>query len=127
MSSLCGFAGFYTYRYCYIFHDTDTHLFDGSINNMRVLTEADKVHNMVDYVIRMENITAGIMEMLRLSGTSVDPDLENRIRSLDRTNPSSRKKDYSLYYDRATSELVGKKDALIIEKYGYKPPETRTL
>lgn len=126
-SSLSRFAGLYTYRYCYLFHDTDAHLFDGTISNMQALMEADRKHNMVGYVIRMESITEGIMEMLRVSGTSVNPDFENRIRSLKRTNPSSRKKDFSLYYDRATTELVGRRDVIIIEKYGYRPPEFNQL
>ena len=122
-SSLSGFAGFYTYRYCYLFHNTDAHLFDGSIGNMQALREADMKHNTVDFMIRMENITEGIMEMLKVSGTSVDSALKRSIISLDKTNPSSRKKDFSLYYDKPTSELVGRREALIIEKYGYSPPE----
>ncbi len=126
-SSLSEFAGLYTYRYCYLFHDTDAHLFDGSINNMQALWDADRKHNMVEHVIRMENITEGIMEMLKVSGTSVDSVIENRIVSLEKTNPSSRKKDFSLYYDRATSELIGRRDGLIIEKYGYRPPEPAQL
>ena len=126
-SSLSGFAGFYTYRYCYLFHDTYAHLFDGSIGNMQTLREADMKHNMVDHVIRMENITEGIMEMLKVSGTSVDSAFGNRITSLEKTNPSSRKMDFSLYYDKPTSELVGRREALIIEKYGYSPPKFRQL
>ncbi len=124
-SSLSGFAGLYTYRYCYLFHDTDAHLFDGSISNMQALMAADRKHNVVDHVIRMEDITEGIMEMLRVSGTSVDSFLKNRIISLERTNPSSRKKDFSLYYDRATRDLVGQRDSLIAGKYGYRPLDVR--
>ena len=125
-SPLSGFAGLYTYRYCYLFHDTDAHLFDGSISNMQALMEADRKHNMVDHVIRMEDITEGIMEMLRVSGTSVNSFLKNRNISLERTNPSSRKKDFSLYYDRATRDLVGHRDSLIAGKYGYRRRDVRT-
>ena len=126
-SSLSRFAGLYTYRYCYLFHDTDTHLFDGNINNMRSLAEADRKHNMVGHVIKMENITEGIMEMFKKSGTPVEPDFKGRIESLNRTNPSSRRKDFSLYYDSETSKLVGKRDVLITDKYVYIPPESGQL
>ncbi len=124
-SSLSGFAGFYTYRYCYLYHDTDSHLFDGSIETPRELIEADRRHNVVDHIIRMENITDGIIEMLIKSGTSSDSGLFDRIRSMSRTNPSSRKADFSSYYDSKTRDLVGQKDALIVDKYAYDPPEIR--
>jgi hypothetical protein len=126
-SSLSKFAGLYTFRYCYLFHDTDAHLFDGSINDMKALSEEDSKHNIVDHVIRMENISEGIIKMLRDSGTSVESGFYDTIRSMGRTNPSSRRNDFSFYYDNATRDLVGRRDALIVEKYGYEPVEIREL
>jgi hypothetical protein len=88
-SQLSGFAGFYTYRYCYLFHRPLDHLYDGTIHNRETNRE--------------------------------------KIIKLNRTNPSSRNKEFSFYYNRETSDLVERRDALIVEKYGYSPPEVKEL
>jgi len=71
----------------------------------------------------MEHITEGILEMLRISGTIAGDDELERIKEMQRTNPSSRRKDFSFYYDEETVELIQKRDRLIAEGYGYSPPE----
>jgi len=126
-SSLNRFAGFYTYRYCYLFHRTLEHLHDGTIHNRETLREADEKLNIIQHMLQTEKLTAGILELFESAGISLDIDIREKILKLDRTNPSSRNKDYSFYYDRETSDLVGQRDTLIVEKYGYSPPEIKEL
>lgn len=121
-SPLSSFAGFYTYRYCRLFHRTEGHLYDGSVSGGEALREADERLNIVQCMIKMENITEGIFRLLEMAGIEPGEETAERIRIMGRTNPSSRKRDTAYYYDRATSDLVGERDAMIVDKYGYRPP-----
>ncbi len=121
-SSLQEFAGLYTFRYCYLFHDSTDHLFDGTVRTPEDLKREDARHNIVQYVIRMESIDEGIMGMFRSCGISVSKEDQARIGAMGRTNPSSRRRDNSFYYDRETAELVARRESLIIESYSYDSP-----
>lgn len=118
-SPLRGCIGLLTYRYCYLFHDSPTHLFDGSVTDTVSLIRADDGHNAVSCMIRTESLEEGIVEMLTRSGHSLPSSLVHDMESMERTNPSSRKKDYRFYYDDAAAELVGKKDFLVVNKFDY--------
>ncbi len=126
-SPLSRFAGFYTYRYCYLFHRTLPHLYDGTIQNRETLLEADEKLNIIQYMLQTEKLTEGILELFEGAGINPDREVREKIVKLNRTNPSSRNKDFAFYYDRETSDLVGQRDALIVEKYGYSPPEIKEL
>lgn len=118
-SPLRRFAGLYTFRYCRLFHDTEEHLYDDSVRDAASLELADREHNCVRHMIMTENIVDGIVEMLRKSGVDVTDELRTEIGSMERTNPSSRKEDYTFYYDEYTSGLVADRDSLIVKKHGY--------
>ena len=126
-SPLSRFAGFYTYRYCYLFHRTLEHLYDGTIHNGGTLLEADTKLNIIQCMLQTEKLTDGVLELFESAGINLDRDLRVKIVKLDRTNPSTRNKDYSFYYNKETSDLVGQRDALIVEKYSYSPPEIKVL
>lgn len=122
-STLKQFAGLYTYRYCRLFHRTVTHLYDGSVSNKEALLRLDKQLNIVQHMMLVENLTDGILELLERTGINTDKEMRWKIKEMERTNPSSRNRDTAFYYDRQTVELVMQRDALIVDKYGYKPPE----
>ncbi|MCK4806025.1 MAG: hypothetical protein KAT09_00190 [Candidatus Aegiribacteria sp.] len=126
-SPLSRFAGFYTYRYCWLFHRSVEHLYNGSVQNQETLLETDRRLNIIQHMLRTEKLTDGILELLESAGISIDSRLRNEIIVMNRTNPSTRKRDFSFYYDSATSDLVGNRDALIVTKYGYRPPEIKAL
>lgn len=121
-SSISSFAGLYTFRFCRLYLADEEILYNGSISTFEDLQSTYDQGNILQHVIRMENITGGILELLQLSGTPVDDDTEDRIREMKRTNPSSRRKDLSFYYDAETVEIVRRRDALILEKFEYRPP-----
>ena len=118
-SPLRSFAGLYTFRYCRLFHDSDQHLFDGSVRDAAALEAADTRHNSVRHMIMTENMVEGIVGMLKRSGVEVTEDLLAEVVSMERTNPSSRKEDYTFYYDDRTADLVADRDSLIVSRYGY--------
>ncbi|RKZ10511.1 hypothetical protein DRQ25_02705 [Candidatus Fermentibacteria bacterium] len=122
-SSLSRFSGFYTYRYCHLFHSTVEHLYDGTIHNQETLREAEARFNIIQHMLRMEKLTDGILELLKKAGIAIDRETTKKIMEMNRTNPSSRLRDTSIYYDHQTTELVREREALIVEKYGYRSPE----
>jgi len=122
-STLSRFAGFYSYRYCQLFHRATDHLYNGTIQNQETLLEAERRLNIVQQMLRTEKLTDGILELLESAGIDIDRETRKKIIEMNRTNPSSRLRDTSIYYDHQTMELVRERDALIVDKYGYRPPE----
>jgi hypothetical protein len=122
-SSLHQFTGLYTYLYCRLFHGTIEHLYDESVRSIEELEEVDSRLNIVEHMMKTEELAQGIIELLRKVGIRTDDALRKRIMEMDRTNPSSRKRDIAYYYDQASERLVMERDALIVRKYGYRPPE----
>lgn len=123
-SSISSFAGLYTFRFCRLFLDEENLLYSGAITSPSELRRVNHSRNILQHVVRMENITEGILDMLRISRTTIGKETEAQIRNMERTNPSSRRKDLSFYYDEETVELVQKMDFLIVEEFGYSRPET---
>ncbi|MBD3369581.1 hypothetical protein GF402_04370 [Candidatus Fermentibacteria bacterium] len=121
-SSLSQFAGLYSYLYCRLLHRTIDHLYDGTIQDIETLMKADERLNVVDHMMKTEELTEGILELLGRAKVETDETFRRRIAEMDRTNPSSRKRDTTYYYDRSAEQLIMERDALIIRKYGYRPP-----
>lgn len=122
-SPLSRFAGFYTYRYCRLFHRTVAHLYDGKVYNHEILLEAEKKLNIVQHMLQVEKLTDGILELLESAGINIDGETREKIKGMNRTNPSTRQRDSAFYYDRQTADMVKERDALIVEKYAYRSPE----
>jgi hypothetical protein len=53
----------------------------------------------------------------------IDLNEKKLIKSLARTNKSSRKSNFLEYYDQECIDIVGKKEKLIIDKYNYDFPK----
>jgi hypothetical protein len=121
-SPLSRFAGFYTYRYCRLFHCTVAHLYDGSVYNHETLLNAEEKLNIIQHMLRLEKLTDGILELLGSAGIKIDRETHEKIMEMNRTNPSSRERNSAFYYDQQTADLVQERDALIVEKYGYRTP-----
>lgn len=121
-SSLSQFAGLYTYLYCRLFHRTIDHLYDGTIQDIETLMEADERLNVVDHMMKTEDLTEGILGLLSKAEVKTDETFRRRVAEMDRTNPSSRERDTAYYYDGAMERLIMERDALIVRKYGYRPP-----
>ncbi|MBD3277820.1 MAG: hypothetical protein GF388_05940 [Candidatus Aegiribacteria sp.] len=122
-SSLSDFAGLYTYRYCHLFHRNTEHLYDGSLENTTQLEEKDLEENIVQKMLRTEDLSRGILQLLKMAGVELADEVRRSITGMGRTNPSDRKRKTSYYYDSETAELVNSRDSMLVRKYGYEPPE----
>jgi len=121
-SSISGFAGLMTYRYCGFFLKDffQTKNFK-NIKNFEELKNFDKNNNILDFVIRVESLENDFIQMLEKSGYNIDEKTKDQIRGAGKTNVSKHRKT-SHYYDEETTRLVAEKERFIIEKYNYKPP-----
>lgn len=91
----------------------------GSIDEARYL---DNELCYIDHFVRTEyledDLTTFLMDVCNLGpNNEVARNYEQT-----KTNSSSRKRDTGYYYDRTTRDLVRRKDALVIGKFGYKEP-----
>lgn len=123
-SSISSFAGFMTYRYCYL------HLRDffrkrnfAGINDIDELRAFDKTHNLLDGIIRTESLEDDFIRVVQRAGHKLSKATIKAIKdsSKVKTNPSQHRST-SYYFDEETRNLVSQKEEFIIEKYGYKPP-----
>jgi hypothetical protein len=121
-STLSRFAGLLTYRYVRL-HSSDIEPLFGpnGVGTLEALRDFDQRHNLVNLVIRNESLEADLIAVLKRVGHYIDGSAEARIRVAQKTNTSSHKP-ASEYYDAETRELVARREAFIIEKYGYGAP-----
>ncbi len=111
-------AGFATYRYCRLYADDfdDIMAAPTSAQVGRIL----EASFLPDAMIRTEHVGDDLLAAVRKAGYDVDDVLEAEIR--ERTAKPVNSSDhlpYTAYYDDASVELVGERDALIIARHGY--------
>lgn len=119
-------AGLYTYRYSRLFSCTgeQTGRLD-AISTFDELARHDRDNCFVDHFIRNEKLEADLFAALEASGFRIPDEARARIMQRSRTNTSSRKRDPDYYYDPAAERLVGKRERLLVEKFGYMGPAVR--
>lgn len=121
-SSLSRFAGFLVYRYLRLFSRDPARLFDGSLTGHDALARYAESSNVLNFVIRYENLEPDLLETLAALGRPASDEQVQLIRSAPRTNPSVRRRDFSTYYDAKSADLVADRERVIITKYGYVHP-----
>ncbi len=125
-SGLSRFAGLLTYRYMKIFSSKK-----GELGRLRAvstpeqLMEYEKNNCFIDYFIRNENLESDLLGALEFTKFEVPPEVAAGMKSRPKTNTSSKKHGPRYYYDAETEKLVGDRDRLIVEKFGYLPPSLR--
>lgn len=130
LSPVSSYAGIYTFYYLQLFLQNDFDLFGDRAKDFDSLRSLDEESNILDYVIRTENLEQDLIEMLDAVGFEFEnaSDTIGEVRSFkpswhrdkDKpTNASSRVRDFRYYYDSDTSELVYQLEKHIISKYEY--------
>jgi hypothetical protein len=120
------FAGLMTYRYTKLFTCRK-----GELGNLKAvstpaqLVEQETLHCFIDHFIRNERLESDLLTALKRINVDVPPDMTNRLRSAPRTNTSSRKHGSRYYYDADTERLVGEREWLITDKFGYIAPSAK--
>lgn len=120
------FAGFLTYRYLKVFACRKGELDKlGAIATPEQLAEYERKSCFIDHFIRNERLESDLLEALKLTQVDVPPQAAAAMMSRPRTNTSSKKRGSGYYYDAETEQLVGDRDRLIVEKFGYLAPSAR--
>jgi len=120
------FAGLMTYRYLKLFACKK-----GENDLMRPITTPEQLaaferdHCFIDHFIRNERLESDLLAALQQVGIVVPPETAAAWQARPRTNTSSKKHGVGYYYDADTEKLVGARERLIIEKFGYRAPSER--
>jgi hypothetical protein len=120
------FAGLLTYRYMKIFACKKGEL-DGLGTNStpEQLAAHERKNCFIDYFIRNERLESDLLDALQSMKLQIPGELAAGMMSRPRTNASSKKHGPGYYYDAETEKLVGDRDRLIIDKFGYLAPSAR--
>ncbi|MHA7865467.1 hypothetical protein [Flagellimonas marinaquae] len=108
--------GLFTKRYLrlYTINGAPLHL-----SSFDELYDYDKKNNVIDFFIRTEFMTDDLQQFLKKVGhDSYGLDALLSVQG-ERTNASSRDRDYRKYYNDDTAALVETYDRLVIKKHGY--------
>lgn len=124
-SSVSAFAGILTYRYMFINYDNQQMnlIFDtNEINNINKLVEFDSKANLLNGIIRNENLEEDFISTLEEVGYELTTAQKQEIYATKKTN-ASKHRSSNFYYDAETIDLVGQREKLIIDKYNYQSPK----
>jgi len=117
-------VGFMTHRYCQLHHrNYRSNSTKRSLTSVEDLFEYDKENNLLDYVIKMENMEIDLTRILKKLGyinalkTNLLPENLNK----------SEHHEVAYYYDTKTINLVRERERFIIEKFGYNPPKFQNV
>ncbi|ADM08646.1 hypothetical protein PB2503_02847 [Parvularcula bermudensis HTCC2503] len=117
-------AGLLTYRYLKLFSTRGGE--EERLNDLSTkpqIDEWDAAQTFVEAFIRMESLEADMFRILDDHAFDFTEEHQSRIRSLPKTNASSRQRKLSHYYDPDTVALVAEREQLIINKFSYTPPD----
>lgn len=111
--------GLYTYRYCILYLYNFIWYCDKSMDLYDLLV-MDKHLNMLDYVIKVENLEKDLINVLD-SIVVLDNRKKDYIKSMnkDKTN-TTKHKHYTNYYNEKTINLIKEKERFLLDKYNYK-------
>lgn len=116
------FAGLMTYRYCRLYLKNflrESRI--NTINSLDSLYHLDKTANVLDGMIKTENLESDLLEVLKKSGLSLSEEQVKQVLDRPKINTSQRF-DTGVYYDSETVALVASKERFIVDKYNYQPP-----
>jgi hypothetical protein len=115
-------VGFMTYRYARLCWQENPSLKSSKPSKeLPDLLDVDALNCYVHDFIRLDQLEEDLCRVIN-TFRPLGPKEERRIHTAEPTNSSQRSHPLSLYYDQESIEAVRTHDALIIEKFGYKPP-----
>jgi len=119
LSSIHKFSGHLTFRYLILYSKKTGQLFTNSISNIADLKRFDEDQNVLNYTIKNENLENDFFEFLDKINIKINSNEKKLINSLERSNKSSRIRNFLEYYDQECIDIVYKREKLIIDKYNY--------
>lgn len=125
-SALGRVAGLLSYRYLKLFtcRKGESEMLH-RLSTFEQVAAHERDHCFIDHFIRNENLESDLLDALRRAGCTLPSSIESRVAARPRTNTSSRKQGPGYYYDAHTEALVGARDRLVVDRFGYRPPSAR--
>ena len=126
-SPVSRWAGLLTYRYLKLFTSLDDTLYSddapASVEEAKAIWERQRI---VDFVVRNEHLEVDLLAALERAELQLANDDRERLLSgrEERTNASKRLPVHH-YYDNASSDLIARREALILANHGYEPHKKR--
>jgi len=117
------FAGLLTWRYMKLFTCRE-----GGLGTLKSIATPEQLAGhesgecFIDCFVRNERLESDLLDALARADIVVPPATVEAIRLRPKTNASSKKHAAQYYYDAATEKLVGDREKLIVEKFGYLAP-----
>lgn len=120
------FAGLLTYRYMKLFTCKKGELGGlRTISTPEQLAEHERKNCFIDHFIRNESLESDLLAALKLTQIEIPRNATAEMMSRPRTNTSSKRHGSRYYYDTETEKLVGDRESIIIEKFGYVAPSAK--
>lgn len=121
-TAIVDICGFMTFRYLYLCCQNIEALNNpGIISNYTDLVQFEKQNCYIDFFIRQEALESNLIEAVERVRL-LTPEEKELIHGAEKKNTSKRSHPISEYYDSESIELVGRRDNLLIDKFGYSPP-----
>ncbi len=114
------FSGIMTYYYVWLHSSKRNLIYSGTVDNYEKLKDFDKHFNILDYVIKNENLENDFFDFLEKVKVKIDKNKKDDMKKLDKSSKTLKKNSLDYYYDKESIELVREKEKLIIDKYQYK-------
>lgn len=114
-------VGFFTYRYLRLYaRDYSLLSTDHGLQDWQQLQAFDTQQNILDYVIRMENLEQDLVRALELAGHDISAKQRDELMGSSGAQHNRSAHDpVPSYYDAETIARVNSRDRLLIKKYGY--------
>ena len=119
VSQVCGLM---TYRYLTLFCKNQ------EAQEFRTIGSSDELHAYelrncyIQYFVRTEHLADDLILALSASGIVLSREDKKILRTSPPKNVSSRTKSVAEYYDLETLKLVSERERLIVDRFGYVPP-----
>ena len=93
---------------------------DKSVSTLEALQKYDQENCFIDYFVRNESLAEDLIKAIDGCGVPLDDAQRKQIREAKKTNVSSRPHGPEYYYDKASIQLIARREKFIIEKFSYK-------
>ncbi len=118
--------GLLTFRYLKLYCTrSDQRSILNQVSTRSQAVDYESKHCFVESFIRNEALESNLFDFLNLSGIAISSAAKEHVISRPRTNSSSSRQSAKFYYDTASERLIGDRDKLIVDKFGYVPPSLK--
>lgn len=118
-STVHGLAGLYTYRYLRLCCRNTGVIHKRRFRSDNDLENFDNDNCYISKWIRNESLESDFIEAVSCCGEELSSSDTRMIYTRKRANVSSRSQPTGFYYDDETADLVRRREALIVRKFGY--------